>query len=75
MSSGNMQSVVQHVSNELALVIGLAISRVLPLQWSRNEFHVGGGAIFVFLVVYNCSAKNACRRCFLLPSTKTAIQV
>ena len=43
-------------------------------QWSRNEVHVGG-AIFIFLVVYNFSANQACRRCFLLPSTKIAIQV
>ena len=47
---------------------------VYVLQWSRNEFHVGG-AIFIFLVVYNFSANKACRRCFLLPSTKIAIQV
>ena len=44
------------------------------MQWSRNEFHVGG-AIFIFLVAYNFSANKACRRCFLLPSTKIAIQV
>ena len=31
------------------------------VQWSRNEFHVGG-AIFIFLVVYNFSANKACRR-------------
>ena len=50
------------------------IEATVPIQWSRNEFHVGG-AIFIFLVVYNFSANKACRRCFLLPSTKIAIQV
>ena len=48
--------------------------QIYNMQWSRNEFHVGG-AIFIFLVVYNFSANKACRRCFLLPSTKIAIQV
>ena len=47
---------------------------LMTKQWSRNEFHVGG-AIFIFLVVYNFSANKACKRCFLLPSTKIAIQV
>ena len=53
---------------------GGGVGGVIDRQWSRNEFHVGG-AIFIFLVVYNFSANKACRRCFLLPSTKIAIQV
>ena len=58
----------------MGLAIRVSMVFVYAIQWSRNEFHVGGGH-FQFLVVHNFSANKACKRCFLLPSTKIAIQV